>query len=93
MDKKQTGRGLPPPNVASCFCRGTTRRAPTLTAAPMPDIVRGQSTPCYFVKGVDLTLLPFEGGVGDYTKERQRWLRGLKVKDIVREIKERRKVK
>jgi hypothetical protein len=43
--------------------------------------------------GMARFLQQYEGGVGDYTKERQRWLKGLKVKDIVREIKERRKVK
>lgn len=33
----------------------------------------------------------FETGAGDYTKERKKWLGGVNVGDIVKEIKERRK--
>ena len=35
----------------------------------------------------------FETGVGDYTKERAQWLKDLDVKQIVEEIKDRRKAK
>lgn len=38
-------------------------------------------------------LQQFEIGTGDYTKERDIWLKGLNVKDIVKEIKARRGVK
>ncbi len=40
--------------------------------------------------GMARFLQQYEGGTGDYTKERQKWLKGQKVKDIVKEIKERR---
>ncbi len=43
--------------------------------------------------GMARFLQQYEGGIGNYTKERERWLKGQKVKDIVKEIKERRKVK
>jgi hypothetical protein len=36
-------------------------------------------------------LQQYEEGSGDYTREREEWLKGLKVKDIIKEIKERRK--
>ncbi|HAK89355.1 MAG TPA: hypothetical protein DHV16_00425 [Nitrospiraceae bacterium] len=36
-------------------------------------------------------LQQFEGGTGDYTKERERLLKGLSVQDIVSEIKSKRK--
>ena len=35
----------------------------------------------------------FETGVGDYTKERAQWLKDLEIKQIVEEIKDRRKAK
>jgi len=38
-------------------------------------------------------LQQFESGFGDYTKEREQWLKGIDVKSIVEEIKERRKTK
>ncbi len=31
----------------------------------------------------------YEGGMGDYTKERQQWLKDLSVKDILKEMKEK----
>lgn len=36
-------------------------------------------------------LQQFEGGSGDYTKERKEFYRNITVKDIVKEIKHRRK--
>lgn len=36
-------------------------------------------------------LQQYEEGSGDYTKEREEWLKGLKVKDIIKEMKEKRK--
>lgn len=36
-------------------------------------------------------LQQYEEGSGDYTKEREKWLKGLKVKDIIKEMKEKRK--
>ena len=36
-------------------------------------------------------LQQFETGVGDYTKERELWLKDIDVKTIVEEIKDRRK--
>lgn len=36
-------------------------------------------------------LQQFETGDGDYTKERERWLKGLSVQDIISEIKSKRK--
>ena len=36
-------------------------------------------------------LQQFESGIGDYTKEREQWLKGMDVKRIVTEIKNRRK--
>lgn len=36
-------------------------------------------------------LQQFEAGTGNYTKERERWLKGLDVKAIIREIKAMRK--
>lgn len=36
-------------------------------------------------------LQQFEAGVGDYTKEKDRWLKGLSVQDIMSEIKSKRK--
>lgn len=38
-------------------------------------------------------LQQFETGVGDYTKEREQWLRELDIKTIADEIKNRRKKK
>lgn len=38
-------------------------------------------------------LQQFEAGTGDYTKERERWHKGLDVKAIVKEIKAMRKSK
>ncbi|MCL4456073.1 MAG: hypothetical protein M1147_13245 [Nitrospirae bacterium] len=38
-------------------------------------------------------LQQFETGAGDYTKERDRMLKGLNVQEIVSEIKSRRKKK
>ena len=35
-------------------------------------------------------LQPFETGVGDYTKDRELWLKDLDVESIVKEIKDRR---
>lgn len=43
--------------------------------------------------GMARFLQQYEGGAGDYTKERERWLKGQRVKDIVKGIKERRKAK
>jgi len=37
-------------------------------------------------------LQQYEGGIGDYTKERNNWLRDSTVKDTVREIRNRRKL-
>ena len=36
-------------------------------------------------------LQQYEGGIGNYTEERQEWLKDYTVKDIVKEIKDRRK--
>jgi len=36
-------------------------------------------------------LQQFETGSGDYTKDRERWLKGLSVQDIMSEIKSKRK--
>ena len=36
-------------------------------------------------------LQQYEGGVGDYTKERHKWLKDFTVKSIVKEVKNRRK--
>jgi hypothetical protein len=36
-------------------------------------------------------LQQYEGGIGDYTKERHEWLKDFNVKSIVKEIKNRRK--
>lgn len=36
-------------------------------------------------------LQQFEAGTGNYTKEREHWLKGLDVKSIVKEIKAMRK--
>ncbi len=38
-------------------------------------------------------LQQFEAGVGDYTKEREQWLKELDIKTIAGEIKNRRKKK
>lgn len=38
-------------------------------------------------------LQQFETGVGDYTKERALWLKGLESKTLIEEIKHRRKAK
>ena len=40
--------------------------------------------------GMARFLQQFETGTGDYTKERQSWLKGEDVKSIVKEIKKRR---
>ena len=37
-------------------------------------------------------LQQYEGGIGDYTKERHEWLKDFTVKSIVKEIKNRRKL-
>ena len=37
-------------------------------------------------------LQQYEGGIGNYTKERQEWLKDYTVKGIVKEIKNRRKL-
>jgi len=37
-------------------------------------------------------LQQYEGGIGNYTKERQEWLKDYTVKGIVKEIKSRRKL-
>ena len=36
-------------------------------------------------------LQQFETGAGDYTREREKWLKGPAVEDVVSEIKDRRK--
>jgi hypothetical protein len=36
-------------------------------------------------------LQQYEGGIGDYTKERHEWLKDFNVKSIVKGIKNRRK--
>jgi hypothetical protein len=36
-------------------------------------------------------LQQYEGGMGNYTKERQEWLKDFTVKGVVKEIKNRRK--
>jgi len=36
-------------------------------------------------------LQQFEGGSGDYTRERDRWLKDLNVEEVVQEIKSHRK--
>ncbi|HBR17390.1 MAG: hypothetical protein A3G39_03710 [Deltaproteobacteria bacterium RIFCSPLOWO2_12_FULL_43_16] len=36
-------------------------------------------------------LQQFEAGAGNYTKEREHWLKGLDVKTIIKEIKAMRK--
>lgn len=33
----------------------------------------------------------YEGGTGDYTKERKKWLKGLSIEDIISEIKDNRR--
>ncbi len=38
-------------------------------------------------------LQQFESGLGDYTKERDLWLKDIDTKTIVKEIKDRRKTK
>lgn len=38
-------------------------------------------------------LQQFETGVGNYTKERDKWLKDIDIKDIVKEIKDKRKAK
>jgi hypothetical protein len=37
-------------------------------------------------------LQQYEGGIGNYTKERQKWLKDYTIKGIVKEIKNRRKL-
>ena len=37
-------------------------------------------------------LQQYEGGIGNYTKERPEWLKDYTVKGIVKEIKSRRKL-
>ena len=37
-------------------------------------------------------LQQYEGGIGNYTKKRQEWLKDYTVKGIVKEIKNRRKL-
>ncbi len=36
-------------------------------------------------------LQQFEMGSGDYTREREKWLKDLTVKDLIKEIKSKRK--
>lgn len=43
--------------------------------------------------GMARFLQQYESGIGNYTKERDDWLRDLSVRDIVKEIKERRQEK
>ncbi len=38
-------------------------------------------------------LQQFESGIGDYTSEREQWLKGASVQDVIDEIKRRRKEK
>ena len=38
-------------------------------------------------------LQQFESGLGDYTKERELWLKDMDTKTIVKEIKDRRETK
>lgn len=38
-------------------------------------------------------LQQFEGGIGDYTREREQWLKEATVKSVVKEIKKTRKRK
>ncbi len=38
-------------------------------------------------------LQQFESGIGDYTREREQWLKGASVQDVIEEIKVRRKEK
>ena len=38
-------------------------------------------------------LQQFDMGSGDYTRDREKWLKGLKIHDVVEEIKGRRKGK
>lgn len=38
-------------------------------------------------------LQQYEGGIGNYTKEKQEWLKDYTVKGIVKEIKNRRKLR
>jgi hypothetical protein len=42
--------------------------------------------------GMVCFLQQYEGGIGNYTKERQEWLKDYTVKGIVKEIKDRRKL-
>lgn len=41
--------------------------------------------------GMGRFLQQYESGIGDYTKERNKWLKDFTVKSIVKEIKNRRK--
>ena len=41
--------------------------------------------------GMARFLLQFETGSGDYTRDREEWLKELTVRDVVEEIKSRRK--
>lgn len=43
--------------------------------------------------GMARFLQQYESGIGNYTKERDDWLRDLSVRDIVKEVKERRQEK
>lgn len=43
--------------------------------------------------GMARFLQQYESGIGNYTKERDDWLRDLSVRDIAKEIKERRQEK
>ncbi len=43
--------------------------------------------------GMARFLQQFETGMGDYTKERTQWLKGINVKTIIEEIKGKRKAK
>ena len=43
--------------------------------------------------GMARFLQQFETGMGDYTKERAQWLKGINVETIIEEIKGKRKAK
>ena len=43
--------------------------------------------------GMARFLQQFETGMGDYTKERSQWLKGINVETIIEDIKGKRKAK
>ena len=60
--KEKKGGDYPRPVLLLCFVGATARRAPTLTAAPMPDIVGGRNPPCLLVHimfGILKSGMPF----------------------------------